>query len=420
MAEYLVHLRRSPRRRDTVGLHRRNLERLSQAFSDPVELTADDLERWFETLLVKANGTPYLDSTKRTYYWSISGFCEWLVITGRMPADPTKPQEFFPFMATKRARAAGRLDDSQVLRALGAATGSTKLMVALTAFQGLSPQEIASLSTRDIKPATRSLVVRDEGGRRGPATRTRAERGRSMNLRLQPQTLEALEQYEAPRLGRLFSDETNTSVASKIRRFLIGVCQLDASANSLNSWYTEKRDLLGQDFGRRLSPEAASTRWADADFDEASQGLIARLDELVPSAALSYRQALRDIEDPARISFRGTANELRSAVWDVLETFAPDNKVTESPGFKFEPGLDRPTHKQRALYVSRHFLGGPQQETFEPTYRSMEEQEHTASLARGIYRRGSASAHMASTRSEVLRTKEYVDILLRELLGIPR
>lgn len=144
--------------------------------------------------------------------------------------------------------------------------------------------------------------------------------------------------------------------------------------------------------------------------------IIETLAALVPTAALSYRQALADMSDGGRLSYRGTANELRSALWDVLDRLAPDADVVASSGFKLEKNRDRPTQKQKARYILKSRLGDTARRTPESTLDLIE--ERVGALTRAVYDRSSVSAHVATAAAEIRQVKMYVDTVLAELLEI--
>ena len=144
--------------------------------------------------------------------------------------------------------------------------------------------------------------------------------------------------------------------------------------------------------------------------------LITSLEATVPLAAPCYIQALNDLDDSSRVSFRGTANELRAAVWEVLEAFAPDELVMAEEGFQLEKDRDAPTHAQRARFIVRGRLSSTAQVAPEESLAIVE--LHVGRITRGLYGRSSASAHVESERSEVGKIKAYVDALLLELLDL--
>lgn len=145
--------------------------------------------------------------------------------------------------------------------------------------------------------------------------------------------------------------------------------------------------------------------------------IIQTLEKLKPSAASSYQQALVDLSGSPRHSYRGVAHELREALRETLDHFAPDADVMAEAGFQLEKGLLRPTHRQKAIYVlkkrrlSREALQVP-----ELAVSAIE--ELSASITRSAYTRGSMSAHGRSSATETRQMKMYVDAVLAELLEI--
>lgn len=167
----------------------------------------------------------------------------------------------------------------------------------------------------------------------------------------------------------------------------------------------------------RLGELSAATRRRPQQGAEAQ--IFDTLRKLLPSSAMSYRQALVDLHCEERLSFRGTAVELRETLREVLDHFAPDEVVAKSEGFKFEKGLTLPTMKQKARFILRS-RGLPKTAIRAPEDSVSLVEERTASLARSVYERSSISTHVATTRQEVLRLKMYVDSVLAELLEIHR
>lgn len=145
--------------------------------------------------------------------------------------------------------------------------------------------------------------------------------------------------------------------------------------------------------------------------------IISTLAELVPSAALSYEQAVRDLETSDRLSYRGTANELREALRETLDRLAPDDEVIAAAGFKLERGQTAPTQKQKVRHILRsRNMPSAARKAPEDTVSLVE--ELTSSLTRSSYQRTSLSAHVASSRREVIQLKMYVDSVLAELLQV--
>lgn len=152
-------------------------------------------------------------------------------------------------------------------------------------------------------------------------------------------------------------------------------------------------------------------------LSQTERAILETLAALLPSSAASYEQALRDIVQGARVSWRGTAVELRETLREVIDHFAPDDKVSAAPNFQHEVGQIRPTQKQKVRYILRARRSSSAAVTVaEASLDTVE--EAVATLARSTYRRGSVSTHVATTAKEIRSLKRYVDALLGELLEV--
>ena len=147
------------------------------------------------------------------------------------------------------------------------------------------------------------------------------------------------------------------------------------------------------------------------------QSIVRTLEGLNAAAARSYQQAVVDLGGQPRHSYRGVAHELREALRETLDHFAPDADVMAEAGFQLEKGLSRPTHRQKALYVlrKRRVSAGARRAPEEAV--AMVE-ELGASIARSTYTRGTMSAHGQASGTEVRQMKMYVDAVLAELLEV--
>ena len=145
--------------------------------------------------------------------------------------------------------------------------------------------------------------------------------------------------------------------------------------------------------------------------------ILETLNRLIPSAAASYEQAILDLNSSDRLSFRGTANELRETLREVLDHLAPDSEVTQASGFKLEAGQNKPTQKQKV----RHILRArrlPRTAIKVPEDAVSLAEELTASVARSTYERSSISTHITTAKQEVQRMKMYIESVLADLLEI--
>ena len=147
------------------------------------------------------------------------------------------------------------------------------------------------------------------------------------------------------------------------------------------------------------------------------RGIIETLQQLVPSAALSYEQALIDLAGPDRKSWRGPATDLREALRETLDQLAPDSDVTSQPEFKFEGDLKHPTMKQKVRFVLR--TRGLSKKLSEPAEKAVLFVEATiGSFVRAVYNRSNVSTHTPTDRIEVLRVRDWVRLVFSELLEI--
>jgi hypothetical protein len=145
--------------------------------------------------------------------------------------------------------------------------------------------------------------------------------------------------------------------------------------------------------------------------------IIATLSELLPSASLSYQQVLNDLRE-SRISYRGTAVELRETLREVLDQLAPDKEVSSENGFRLEQDAKKPTMRQKALFVLK--ARSVPRNAMKPTENSIEmAEEISARMARSVYEKSSISTHVMTDKHEVARIKMFIDGVLVELLQIP-
>jgi Predicted pPIWI-associating nuclease len=145
--------------------------------------------------------------------------------------------------------------------------------------------------------------------------------------------------------------------------------------------------------------------------------IIGMLASLVPSAGLSYQQAIADLSDLRRISFRGPALELREALREVLDHLAPDDAVMKSDGFRTEKDRTKPTMKQKVRFILRA-RGQSKATTAVPEDMTTTVESLVGDLARSVYNQGSMVTHVAAEREAVLRLKRYVEVVLYDILAL--
>lgn len=147
------------------------------------------------------------------------------------------------------------------------------------------------------------------------------------------------------------------------------------------------------------------------------RAILETLTKMLPGASASYEQALRDILQGGRISWRGTAGELREVLREVIDHLAPDEKVIAASGFQMEQGQTSPTQKQKVRFILRaRRSSSAVVAVAEASLATVD--EAIATLARSTYQRGSASSHVPTSAPEIRNLKGYVDALLAELLEV--
>jgi len=153
-------------------------------------------------------------------------------------------------------------------------------------------------------------------------------------------------------------------------------------------------------------------------LSETERAILETLAKMLPVAAASYEQALTDIAQSKRVSWRGSATELREALRETIDYLAPDEKVMSSAGFQLEKGQTLPTQKEKVRFILRARKStSAAVSVAEGSLNTVD--ESIAALARSTYTRGSASTHAVTDATEIRKLKRYADALLAELLEIP-
>ena len=145
--------------------------------------------------------------------------------------------------------------------------------------------------------------------------------------------------------------------------------------------------------------------------------ILQTLEKLLPLTALSYRQAIQDLADQKRSSYRGVAAELREVLREVLDHLAPDVDVMKTPGFKLEKDQTKPTMKQKTVHILKaRGLNDTQRKPATDAIAIVE--SSVGSLARAAYSAGSLATHVSAERAEVLEFKGYSDAVVAQLVEI--
>ena len=153
-------------------------------------------------------------------------------------------------------------------------------------------------------------------------------------------------------------------------------------------------------------------------MDSIDELIISTLMNLLPSASFSYRQAVEDLQSNNRYSWRGPATDLRESLRETLDYLAPDEQVIGMPGYKPEKDTNGPTMKQKVRYILKN--SGISKSISDTTEKATDYiEEMLGSFVRSIYTRTSVSTHTPTDKNEVIKIKEWVKLILCELLEIP-
>ncbi len=147
------------------------------------------------------------------------------------------------------------------------------------------------------------------------------------------------------------------------------------------------------------------------------QRILHSLREVNATAADSFEQGLADLRSADRKSWRGTTVEFREALRETLDTLAPDEAVTGQVGFKLEPDTKGPTMKQKAIFILRSRRPkDPQVKSFGDAIEVVE--ELIGKFVRSVYTRSSVAVHVGDSREEARKVRDYVTLVLAELLEV--
>ncbi len=166
-----------------------------------------------------------------------------------------------------------------------------------------------------------------------------------------------------------------------------------------------------------ITKSSQPSGYPDTFDDKKETQIIETLSKMVPSAGLSYKQACIDLRTNDRISYRGSATELREALREILSHLAPDKDVLDQPNFKLEKDQKKPTMKQKVHFILKS--RGKSKSLAETPEKAVSViEDSVGELARSVYNRSSLSTHLGTTQTEVNRIKDYVDVVLCDLLEI--
>ncbi len=133
--------------------------------------------------------------------------------------------------------------------------------------------------------------------------------------------------------------------------------------------------------------------------------------------ANSYHQIKKDIDSPDRISWSGTAHEIRETIRILLELLAPDKEISLESWYHIEKNCSGPTQKQRVKYILQKQSASSRQEDVVKLISNVD--DLVGNMVRATYSRGSDAAHRGKDRKECKRLLKYFEAFTHDLLNIP-
>lgn len=160
----------------------------------------------------------------------------------------------------------------------------------------------------------------------------------------------------------------------------------------------------------RIREQAIADDWLDRN------DIYDALSHLSETLANSYAQVKKDLQDADRLSWAGTAHEIREVLSTMLRTLAPDEAVTSQHWYKQAPNTSGPTQKQRVRYILQ--VRGAGSKEREVAEQAVHLDEMIGNLVRATYSRASDAAHRFKNRDEVLRVLRYFEAFAQDLLNL--
>lgn len=213
--------------------------------------------------------------------------------------------------------------------------------------------------------------------------------------------------------------QSNNSEVSTLDELMKSIIELTHKKAARTTYLTKitsaKRILVALD--SELATQSAVVQEGTKIHDRIDNLISSTLENMLPSAAASYEQALLDLHSETRKSYRGPATDLREALRETLDHLAPDKEVKAIPGFKQDPNVNGPTMKQKVQYILK-MRERPSAQIGSAGATAEMIDEMIGKFVRSVYTRSSVSTHTPTDRTEVLRLRHYVRLALIEILEI--
>ena len=139
------------------------------------------------------------------------------------------------------------------------------------------------------------------------------------------------------------------------------------------------------------------------------------LRKLSSSLADSYVQVANDLASEDRLTWMGTAHEIREMLRGLLNSLAPLDDVRKATWYKRETGTSGPTQKQKVRYIIEQKDAGSAEKKLLNDLGVIEDK--VTSFARDMYGRSSDAAHRSKDKTEAFKLLRYFDAFAFDILS---
>ncbi len=196
---------------------------------------------------------------------------------------------------------------------------------------------------------------------------------------------------------------------------MLVLCHKRGSIKRYKQLLTEVKNLLILVDSQIISSFSLQTN--SGKLDSVDSQIINTIQAMIPSAALSFHQAINDLRSDDRLSWRGPATDLREALREVLDHLAPDNEVKSMADYKQDKDISGPTMKQKVQFILKN-RGVPKAASGSAVAATNTIDEMLGTFVRFVYTRTNVSTHTPTDKNEVLRILGLTRVVLCELLEI--
>jgi hypothetical protein len=184
----------------------------------------------------------------------------------------------------------------------------------------------------------------------------------------------------------------------------------------------DPRILKDREAGFKINPlhrpslDTLYSQYVKKQIDFVPNEVYTALLALSDTLAASYKQVQIDLNNPERVSWAGTAHEIRQILSSLLHILAPNERVVAQPWYSPVPRTSGPTQSQRARFaLEQRGADSSERETIEKIDSF---DEMVADFVRVTYARASDAAHTFKPGQEAKRIMKYADALIFDLLGL--